>query len=172
MKDQLPKDDVYPLPSQIKVDLWLEGLSYILIQPSFEPCSTWRKKNHKTTKTRRIFLQSLINTSLYLYFQKMAHLTFCEALACFAISIKMPLRIPVRSLPCFHIVQRYHSFYSHPSYSCLCHIQKFQIAYEGQIYNWLTKHYFPWQARTENRVGEITSCIQTPPLGCPAHTCK
>lgn len=97
---------------------------------------------------QRISLQSLFNTSLFLYFQKMAQLTFCEALTCFAISIKIPLRIPLRFLPCFHIVQRYHSFYSHPRYSCLCHIQEFQIAREDQIYNWLTKHYFPWQAKS------------------------
>lgn len=38
-KDQLPKDDVYPLTRQIKVDLWFEGLSCNLIEPSFEHSS-------------------------------------------------------------------------------------------------------------------------------------
>lgn len=95
MKDQLPKDDVYPLSSQIKVDLWLEGLSDILIQPSFEPCSTSRKKK-PTTKTRRISLQSLFNTSLFLYFQKMAQLTFCETLIMFCNFHQDPSKDPCK----------------------------------------------------------------------------
>lgn len=172
MKDQLPKDDVYPLSSQIKVDLWLEGLSDILIQPSFEPCSTWRKKK-PTTKTRRISLQSLFNTSLFLYFQKMAQLTFCETLIMFYNSHQDPSKDP-RKVPILfsHCAETWQLLLTPLLLLFVPHIG-IPDSMTRSYLQLVCKTLFP-MANKEQRseLEKSQAVLQTPPLGCAVHTCK